>query len=292
MKFNEKLIKLRKENGMSQELLGYELNVTRQTISKWELGISTPEMDKLVEISKLFGVSVDELINDGKTENTYGNYQTDNNNYVGVDSKYIPKDDTYNSEKEQDKIKKEEYLNKGKKIGKTIGKAYIIFFIIMIIFSIGTFIFVMFNMFNFSRNFSKTEIEINEENEKREVKNYNNEYERYGGINKPSMYAESVINNIIKNNNTNENKIIVNYNGKELKSNSEIENIKINDDCNYKITFEYNEEGYINKAIIQENDEEEISIENKKRKIEIYNSSFEFYGGINEAVIHVESLIN
>ena len=163
MKFNEKLIKLRKETGMSQELLGYELNVTRQTISKWELGISTPEMDKLIEISKLFGVSVDELINDEKTENTSGNYQTDNNNYVGVDSKYIPKDDTYNSEKEQDRIKKEEYLNKGKKIGKTIGKAYIIFFIIMIIFSIGTFIFVMFNMFNFSRDFSKTELEINEE---------------------------------------------------------------------------------------------------------------------------------
>ena len=81
MRFNENLIKLRKENGMSQEQLGFELNVTRQTVSKWELGISTPEMDKLIEISKLFGVSVDELINEGGVENMKGNYQTDNNDY-------------------------------------------------------------------------------------------------------------------------------------------------------------------------------------------------------------------
>ena len=54
MKFNEKLIELRKQYGLSQQALGYELNVTRQTISKWELGVSTPEMDKLVELSKYF----------------------------------------------------------------------------------------------------------------------------------------------------------------------------------------------------------------------------------------------
>lgn len=61
MKFNEKLIKLRKEKGLSQEELGYKLNVTRQTVSKWELGQTTPEMDKLVEIGKVFGISLDEL---------------------------------------------------------------------------------------------------------------------------------------------------------------------------------------------------------------------------------------
>ena len=53
MKFNEKLIELRKKEGLSQEELGYKLNVTRQTVSKWELGQTTPEMDKLVEMSKL-----------------------------------------------------------------------------------------------------------------------------------------------------------------------------------------------------------------------------------------------
>ena len=43
MKFNEKLINLRKKAGLSQEELGYKLNVTRQTVSKWELGQTTPE---------------------------------------------------------------------------------------------------------------------------------------------------------------------------------------------------------------------------------------------------------
>ena len=61
MNFGEKLTNLRKQKGLSQEELGYELNVTRQTVSKWELGQTTPEMDKLVEISKIFGVTVDEL---------------------------------------------------------------------------------------------------------------------------------------------------------------------------------------------------------------------------------------
>ena len=49
MKFNEKLIKLRKEMGLSQEELGNKLNVARQTVSKWELGETTPEMDKLIK---------------------------------------------------------------------------------------------------------------------------------------------------------------------------------------------------------------------------------------------------
>ena len=64
MKFNEKLINLRKQKGLSQEELGYKLNVTRQTVSKWELGETTPEMSKLVEMSKIFGVGLDELTNE------------------------------------------------------------------------------------------------------------------------------------------------------------------------------------------------------------------------------------
>ncbi len=64
MKFNEKLIQLRKKEGLSQEELGYKLNVTRQTVSKWELGQTTPEMEKLVEMSKIFNISLDELMNE------------------------------------------------------------------------------------------------------------------------------------------------------------------------------------------------------------------------------------
>lgn len=65
MDFAEKLTELRKSRGWSQEDLGERLGVTRQTVSKWELGATTPEMEKLAAMSKLFGVSADELINGG-----------------------------------------------------------------------------------------------------------------------------------------------------------------------------------------------------------------------------------
>lgn len=62
MDFSQKLMELRRAHGMSQEQLGEKLGVTRQTISKWELGQTTPEMEKLASISDLFDVSTDELI--------------------------------------------------------------------------------------------------------------------------------------------------------------------------------------------------------------------------------------
>ena len=64
MKFNERLLELRKKNGWSQEELGYKLDVSRQTISKWESGQTTPELEKLRTLSKIFDISVDELINE------------------------------------------------------------------------------------------------------------------------------------------------------------------------------------------------------------------------------------
>ena len=64
MKFYEKLIMLRKKSMLSQEQLAEKLNVTRQTISKWELDQSKPDMDKLKEISKLFEVDLETLTND------------------------------------------------------------------------------------------------------------------------------------------------------------------------------------------------------------------------------------
>lgn len=64
MKFNEKLIELRKTKGLSQEELGNELGVSRQTISKWELGQSYPDFQKLVLLSDFFDISLDKLIKD------------------------------------------------------------------------------------------------------------------------------------------------------------------------------------------------------------------------------------
>ena len=64
MKFEEKLIKLRKENALSQEDLAEKLNVTRQTISKWELGQTKPDSQKIMELAKIFNVSTDDLLNE------------------------------------------------------------------------------------------------------------------------------------------------------------------------------------------------------------------------------------
>ncbi|MDE6241493.1 MAG: helix-turn-helix domain-containing protein [Anaeroplasmataceae bacterium] len=62
MTFGEHLIQLRKEHNLSQEDLASQIHVTRQTISKWELGITVPDMDILIDISKLFHISIDELV--------------------------------------------------------------------------------------------------------------------------------------------------------------------------------------------------------------------------------------
>lgn len=62
MEFNNKLYELRKQKGLSQEELANRLNVSRQTVSKWEVGDSTPDMEKLIAMSDLFGISLDELI--------------------------------------------------------------------------------------------------------------------------------------------------------------------------------------------------------------------------------------
>ena len=62
MKFEEKLMKLRKERGWSQEDLSNQIGVSRQTISKWESSQTTPELNKLMELSKIFEISIDELV--------------------------------------------------------------------------------------------------------------------------------------------------------------------------------------------------------------------------------------
>ena len=62
MEFGNRLYELRKQKGLSQEELANRLDVTRQTVSKWELGDSAPDMDKLVALGELFEISLDELV--------------------------------------------------------------------------------------------------------------------------------------------------------------------------------------------------------------------------------------
>ena len=64
MNLAEKIVELRKQNNWSQEELAERLDVSRQSVSKWEGGVSAPELEKLVRLSEIFGVSVDSLLKD------------------------------------------------------------------------------------------------------------------------------------------------------------------------------------------------------------------------------------
>ena len=68
MKLNRQLIALRTARGMSQEELAEQLQVSRQSVSKWETGASVPSLDKLVELARLFGITLDELVSGEKPE--------------------------------------------------------------------------------------------------------------------------------------------------------------------------------------------------------------------------------
>ena len=62
MTLGEKIQYYRKKNKLSQEELAARVGVSRQAVSKWELGDATPEVDKLVALARVFGVTTDELL--------------------------------------------------------------------------------------------------------------------------------------------------------------------------------------------------------------------------------------
>ncbi len=87
MNIGEKITKLRKNSNITQEELADLLNVSRQSISRWELGISFPETDKLIKLSKILNCSIDYLLDD--------NYQM-NNGFVNLNNDNVTIDDIYN----------------------------------------------------------------------------------------------------------------------------------------------------------------------------------------------------
>lgn len=72
MGFAENLIELRKLNDMSQEELAYTIGVSRQTLSKYETGESVPDIEKCKLLADAFSVTIDDLINFEKNENSLG----------------------------------------------------------------------------------------------------------------------------------------------------------------------------------------------------------------------------
>lgn len=65
MRLQDKLVRLRAQAGLSQEKLAAEMEVSRQTVQKWESGAATPEIEKLTRLARRFGVSLDALLLDG-----------------------------------------------------------------------------------------------------------------------------------------------------------------------------------------------------------------------------------
>ena len=68
----DKIIQLRKKNGWSQEELAEQMGVSRQAVCKWEGAQSIPDINRLIQLSKLFNVSIDYLLKDEMEEITYG----------------------------------------------------------------------------------------------------------------------------------------------------------------------------------------------------------------------------
>lgn len=70
MILSEKIMLLRKQNGWSQEELAEKLGISRQSVSKWESTASLPDLDKIIKMSEIFGVSTDYLLKDDLEEAT------------------------------------------------------------------------------------------------------------------------------------------------------------------------------------------------------------------------------
>ncbi|MBR2627044.1 MAG: helix-turn-helix transcriptional regulator [Peptococcaceae bacterium] len=68
MKLSDKILMLRKKEGMSQEQLAEKLNVSRQAISRWESGSALPDANNIRQLSRVFAVSADYLLNDDVDE--------------------------------------------------------------------------------------------------------------------------------------------------------------------------------------------------------------------------------
>lgn len=246
MKFNEKLIELRKKEGLSQEELGYKLNVTRQTVSKWELGQTTPEMDKLVEMSKIFNISVDELVNDNET----------------VEQNTIIEDKKIGNASSKEKIVK--YI--------IIGVICIAIIYLVIVVFVGRFVgqkistisniiestpdivdegtnWVSTTLDNFNNIYNN---KISEDEDEIIKTSYNISFEMYQGS-KIGSTLKIVLDKVITNNKKEDRKITVNYMGIETKDPDEIKDLKktFDDSDKFEISYEYDENGYIYKVIIE-----------------------------------------
>lgn len=252
MKFYEKLIILRKKALLSQEELAEKLDVTRQTISKWELGQSKPDIDKLQMMSKLFEVDVNTLTNEDISLEDKAETKEDKNNKkedgdrkfilyiliiifiaslafltyrVGTDIK-AKKDEIkeeLRKEKEKAEKKQEEEEKKQQELEDKITK----------------------EQEEYHENFSKD--------------SFNSTFEMNQGT-KSGMFAKSQVDNVVKNNKKDKEHLIeVVFDGTSYGTDPlNIQNIKNKlQEFNgykfqeYEISLDYDDNGYVNKVTIE-----------------------------------------
>ncbi len=246
MKFYEKLIILRKKALLSQEELAEKLNVTRQTISKWELGQSKPDIDKLQMMSNLFQVDVNTLTNED-----------------------ISLEDSVN-------IKKEESPKKKKN-----GDRKFILYILIIIF-IASLAFLTYRVgtdIKAKKDEIKEEIrkekekaekeaqeikdEIKKNNEESDLKfdknSFNSNYSFYSGT-QPGQSVSMLIDNIINKNKT-EKDHLVELVFDNTSYGTDPDNIKQTKNMiqtfsgyniqYYEVSIDYDDDGYVNKVTIE-----------------------------------------
>lgn len=85
MELNKNIYNLRKEKGFSQEYIAEQINVSRQTISNWELGETSPNPEQLLLLSKIFGTSADVLLGNDMNFKS----KSDNKHYIYLGSMLV-----------------------------------------------------------------------------------------------------------------------------------------------------------------------------------------------------------
>lgn len=273
MSFNENLIELRKKEGLSQEELGYKLNVTRQTVSKWELGQTTPEMDKLTEISKLFNVSVDELIgnsntilnqNTGIQDSTLGTKNTKNNKLLAIIVGGLLVLAVVLSILAISKSSNDANDTQEERIEQTADGFFGMF---------SSLFDKFFNLFDKAIDSQESVFNSTSDfNKQFNVSSFNGKFQIYDGSTMGAS-AKRLLDEVVTNNKTNTRLITVVYNDITTQDTNEIQNIKtsMDDFNNFEISYDYDADGYITTATIKR----VITTQEISR----FNSSFEIYAG-------------
>lgn len=214
MNFGDKLSQLRKKNGFSQEELGEKLNVTRQTISKWELNQTKPDTDKLMEICRVLDVNLNQL----------------------VDDKIIFDNNKINANIKVDEGKPRKWL-------------LILLIIIAIVISV-----VLVDKVVRDIKSSEWNMFIPSENNYDFDKSYfNSTFEMKSGTN-PGTFVSILMDDVITNNKTNDKHMITVVFGDLNSSNpKEIKEAKknINSFSQYEVSLDYDENGYVNMVTIE-----------------------------------------